>query len=345
MRYKLTTFLLLLCCLQVHAQQRPYYTQYILNDFIINPALAGIENYWDAKASHRHQWVGINGAPVTTYFTIQGPLQTSGFARETPVTVHSDEENPRGEAYYQNYKATEPHFGLGFTVINDATGPLNRFAASGTVAYHIPVGEKTNLSGGISLGIQNMRLDVSQLDFGTQYPVDPAVAGSGYLNRVKPDINAGVLLYSADYFIGLSAQQIIPENLSYGNKITHDTVVLVDGKLIPHLFLQFGYRFLLGEDINFLPSLTFKYITPLPVGVDINAKFQYRDIIWAGGSYRPNDGFAAMLGFNISSTLNFGYSYDFTTSQLNTVSHGTHEILIGFLIGNKNGDWCPRHVY
>jgi len=36
--------------LSLHAQQRPYYTQYILNDFIINPALAGIENYWDVKS-------------------------------------------------------------------------------------------------------------------------------------------------------------------------------------------------------------------------------------------------------------------------------------------------------
>ena len=54
------------------AQQQPYYTQYILNNFILNPALAGIENYWDVKASHRHQWVGLDGAPVTTYITIRG---------------------------------------------------------------------------------------------------------------------------------------------------------------------------------------------------------------------------------------------------------------------------------
>jgi hypothetical protein len=27
----------------VSAQQQPYYTQYILNNFILNPALAGIE--------------------------------------------------------------------------------------------------------------------------------------------------------------------------------------------------------------------------------------------------------------------------------------------------------------
>jgi type IX secretion system PorP/SprF family membrane protein len=336
---------ILVMALHVCAQQRPYYTQYVLNDFIINPALAGIENYWDVKLSHRHQWVGLDGSPITTYATIQGPLQTSGLARETPFTVHSGEENPLGDAYYQTYEATQKHFGLGFTVMNDATGPLNRFAASASLAYHLPVGEKLSLSTGFSLGFQNMRLDATKLDFGTQYPADPAVAGGGYLNKVKPDLTAGVFLYGARFFLGLAAQQIIPEKIGFGNpKVTGDTI-LIDGKLIPHLFLQGGYRVLLNEDLNFMPSVTVKYVTPLPLSVDINVKFQYRDLIWVGGSYRPNDGFAAMLGLALSSSINIGYSYDITTSQLNTVSHGTHEILVGFLLNNKYGDWCPRNVW
>lgn len=330
---------------QLLAQQRPYYTQYILNNFIINPAVAGIENYWDAKVSHRHQWVGLDGAPITTYATIQGPLQTNGLARETPFTVHAAGENPLGDSYDQNYQATPPHFGLGFTVINDATGPLNRFAASASLAYHMPLAEKLSLAGGVSLGFQNMRLDATKLDFGTQSPTDPAVAGSGYLNNVKPDITMGVVMYGPRYFVSLALQQVIPEKIGYGNpKVTGDTI-LVNGQLVPHIFLQGGYRFLLGDDVNFLPSITLKYITPLPVSFDFNAKFQYRDLVWVGGSFRPKDGFAAMAGLNINSTLNIGYSYDITTSQLNTVSRGTHEILVGFLFNNKNGDWCPRNIW
>lgn len=327
------------------AQQRPYYTQYVLNNFILNPAVAGIENYWDVKLSHRHQWVGLDGAPVTTYATIQGPLQTNGLARETPFTVHAQGENPLGEAYYQNYEATQPHFGLGFTVMNDATGPLNRFAASASLAYHLPVGGRTSLSGGLSLGMQNMRLDANKLNFGSQFPADPAVASSGYLNKIKPDITMGVFLYGPKYFLGLSAQQVIPEKVGYGNpKVTGDTI-LINGKLVPHLFLQAGYRTLLGPDVTFMPSVTVKYVNPLPLSVDINVKFQYRDLIWVGASVRPKDGYAGMLGLNINSTFNIGYSYDLTTSQLNTVSHGTHEFLIGILLGNKYGDWCPRNVW
>lgn len=323
------------------AQQRPHYTQYILNNYIINPAVAGIENYTDVKISHRHQWVGLQDAPVTTYLTIHGPLHKSDYGRETATGFHSTNENPRGKAYWRDYDVAEAHHGVGFTMINDRAGPLNRFAANVTYAYHRGITERTSIAGGISAGVQNMSLNASKLFFGTQYPVDPAVAGSGYLNRLSPDVNAGIWLYSADYFAGVSAQQIVPSKLRFSG----DTVKLTGGRLIPHLFFTAGYRFFLNDDISFLPSALVRYVTPVPVGFDINAKFQYRDFIWAGGSYRHNDGFAAMLGLNVSNAFNIGYSYDITTSKLNTVSRGTHEIVIGFLLGNRYGDWCPRNMW
>jgi hypothetical protein len=40
-----------------------------------------------------------------------------------------------------------------------------------------------------------------------------------------------------------------------------------------------------------------------------------------------------------------GYSYDYTTTRLNTVSYGTHEIILGFQLGNRYGDWCPRNTF
>jgi type IX secretion system PorP/SprF family membrane protein len=139
----------------------------------------------------------------------------------------------------------------------------------------------------------------------------------------------------------LAAQNIVPNKL----KFTGDTVKLAGGKLIPHMFFSAGYRVDLSDDISFLPSAMVRYVSPLPMGFDVNAKFQYRDLVWAGVSYRHNDGFAGMLGLNVSNTMNVGYSYDYTTSRLNTVSKGTHEFLIGFLIGNRYGDWCPRNIW
>lgn len=56
------------------AQQQPHYTQYVINNYILNPALAGIENYTDVKIGHRQQWTGITDAPVTTYVTVHMPI-------------------------------------------------------------------------------------------------------------------------------------------------------------------------------------------------------------------------------------------------------------------------------
>jgi hypothetical protein len=57
-----------------NAQQRPHYTRYILNYYILNPAVSGIETIRDVKLSARDPWLGLNGAPETFYLTIQGPI-------------------------------------------------------------------------------------------------------------------------------------------------------------------------------------------------------------------------------------------------------------------------------
>lgn len=338
------SYLFLVFCLvisvAVFSQQRPYYTQYILNNFIINPAVAGIENYTDIKLSHRQQWVGINDAPATTYFTFHKPLKRGDYDVETATSSRPMGQNPRGSAYWQNYEAAEPHHGIGFTFINDRTGPLVRTALTATYAYHIGLGPQTNLSAGISAGFSQMRLDAAKLDFG-DIDVDPAVSGAGILNRFRPDISAGLWLYSKNYFVGLAAQQIVAQNLTFSD----NTVGLQGGRLVPHIFLSAGYRMMMGEDFVFLPSMQLRYISGIPVDVDLNLKWQYQDIFWVGGSARLRTGFAAMAGMNISNNLNIGYSYDLSTGRLGTVTRGTHEIVIGFLLNNRYGDWCPRALW
>lgn len=322
------------------AQQQPHYTQYILNTFIINPAVAGIENYWDVKASHRIQWAGLNGAPVTTYFTVHGPLRKSDYPAASITGYTPPGENPRGRAYWQQYTTPPAHAGVGMTILNDKTGPLNRFSITGTYAHHIPINERTTVSAGVSVGVQQLSLDASKLDFEQQG--DPVIAASTQLNKWRPEVNAGMMLYSNTYFISAAVHNIIPQEIAYDNgKVVGDS--LYRGKLVPHLFFSTGYRAFINDDISVLPSVMVRMITAAPVSFDLNAKFQFRDRVWMGASYRIQDGFAAMFGVNVNSTINIGYSYDYTTSSLNTVSKGTHEILIGLLIGNRWGDLCPRN--
>lgn len=319
------------------AQQRPHYTQYILNNYIINPAVAGIETYMDAKLSHRHQWVGLKDAPVTTYFTIHGSLGKDE-SRPTATTTLPEGFNPRGEAYWQDYTSAKPHQGWGATIISDRTGPLNRFSAYGTYAYHLGIAPKTSISAGISVGFNNNSLNTNKLSF--EIPTDPAVAGSNVINKIRPDMNAGVWLYSANYFAGVSAFQIIPQGLSFANN-----TLQVDRKTYPHLFITAGYKLYAGRDWSIIPSAVLRYVDPLPLGVDLNVKALYQDRLWIGGSYRLNDGFAGMIGINVSTAFNIGYAYDYTTSNLQSYTSGTHEIVFGFLLRNKYGDLCPKNLW
>ncbi len=329
MKKKILIIPVMLLCVQLSAQQRPHYTQYILNNYILNPALSGIENYTDVKISGRDQWVGLNGAPKTCYFSIQAPIGKGDY-RTSSTSFEVPGENPS--------------HGIGLTMINDRTGSFNRFTIDATYAYHLGLSPTTNLAAGFSAGITNISLDKSKHDFsGSGDPYDPAtsVAINKEINRIRPDLGVGIWLYSKNYFIGLSAQQVIPQKLSF----TDDATYVSKGRLVPHLFLTAGYRFMLGETVNAIPSVMLKYVqgsSKNSFQPEANLKLQYMDLLWVGGSYRYQDGYAAMAGFNVSNTFNLGYAYDITTTALKTVSHGTHEIVIGFLIGNKYSGKCPR---
>ena len=54
------------------AQQTPQLSQFMINDFAVNPAIAGMNDYYQIKTSVRNQWVGIEDAPKTTLLSIYG---------------------------------------------------------------------------------------------------------------------------------------------------------------------------------------------------------------------------------------------------------------------------------
>lgn len=332
--------LLLVVVQEAAAQQQPHYTQYVINNYILNPALTGIENYTDLKIAHRQQWSGFTDAPVTTYLTLHAPLGKKD-DRITATSFDIPGENPRGKSYWEEYTAAEPHHGIGLKILNDRTGPLNRFGAYVSYAYHIGISPQTSIAAGFEGGLRNVSLNTSKLDFGQANPVDPAVAATGEINSLKPDFGFGLWVYSASYFLGLSAQQVIPQKIYF----SENHLQAAGSKLVPHFFATAGYRFALDDDFSALPSVMVKFIDPVPVQVDLNMKVQYRDLVWAGMGYRIKDGVSGMLGINVSNTFNISYSYDYTTSLIQHYSHGTHEIVLGFLINNRYGDTCPRNVW
>jgi type IX secretion system PorP/SprF family membrane protein len=233
--------------------------------------------------------------------------------------------------------AAEPHHGIGFMVVSDQTGPINTTNLDATYAYHLGLAAGLNLSFGVMAGLSHVNLNTSLITLETAY--DPAIA-NGNNNQWQPDLGAGVWLYASNYYFGASAQQLLPQSLYYNSNNTYN-----QDKNVPQYFFTGGVKLFLTDDITLVPSFLIKVINPEPITYDINAKISFQDKFWIGGSYRRNDSFGVLAGINISSFINVGYSYDITTSALNTVSNGTHEIVLSLLLNNKYKVRSPQHTF
>ena len=334
-RYLYAIVLLLLVHVAV-AQQRPQYTQYVFNNYLLNPAVTGIENYTDVKAGYRAQWTGLEGAPVTSYLTINAPIGRQFIESSANSFGAGGGQNPYSRSYTQDYMAAAPHHGIGAMVITDKAGPITQTNAAATYAYHLGLTDKLNFSVGVAAGFRRMNLNTAEITLETA--LDPAIA-NGNNATFQPDLGVGVWLYSSNYYVGISAQQILPQSLY----IKSNTINLA--KTVPHYFVTAGVKFFLSDDLTLMPSVLIKQVKPVPLTYDINLKLGFQDKFWIGTAYRHGDSYSAMAGFYASSFLNVGYSYDVTTSNLNTVSRGSHELVIGILLNNRYNVTCPRYSF
>ncbi|MDB5137361.1 MAG: type secretion system rane protein PorP/SprF [Mucilaginibacter sp.] len=330
-------FIFIIAFQSVNAQQKPQYTQYVFNNLLLNPAVSGMENYVDVKAGYRSQWTGLEGAPVTSYLTVTAPFGSDFVKGDATSMSPGNEDNPYSRLYTQNYEAAEPHHGIGFMIVSDQAGPINTSNIDATYAYHLGLSSTFNLSVGVAAGFNHISLNTSMITL--ENPLDPAIA-NGNNSQWKPDLSVGIWGYSSSYYFGVSAQQILPQNLYFST-----TNSINQTKTVPQYFITGGFKVFLSDDVTLLPSALIKFIQPLPLAYDVNMKLAFRDRFWIGASYRNQDSFAGLVGFNISSLINISYSYDYTTSALRTVSTGTHEIVIGLMLNNKDRVVSPRRSF
>jgi type IX secretion system PorP/SprF family membrane protein len=319
------------------AQEKPQYTQYVLNNLLINPAVTGIENYFDIKSGYRSQWTGLQGAPVTSYITGSVPFGSDFVGGDAGSLSGGNNANPYNRLYTQTYEAAPPHHGLGFMVISDQAGPITTSNIDATYAYHLGISSTFNLSVGVEAGFNHTSLNISELTL--ENPNDPAIT-NGNSSQWKPDLGVGLWGYSSNYYFGISALQLLSQNLYFS---TNNSVS--QAKTVPQLFFTGGFKVFLNDDVTLMPSVLVKFISPLPVTYDINVKVAFLDRFWVGAAYRNQDAVAGMFGLNISSLLNVSYSYDYTTSALRTVSNGTHEIVIGLMLNNRDHVVSPQHGF
>ncbi|RWY53717.1 PorP/SprF family type IX secretion system membrane protein [Mucilaginibacter gilvus] len=337
MKKNLLLFVLLSFCTAASAQQRPQYTQYVFNNYLLNPAVTGIENYTDAKLGYRSQWTGLQGAPVTSYFSINAPIGDNFVQGDATAFPASGGENPSSRLFTQYYRAAEPHHGIGFMIVSDKAGPITQTNIDATYAYHLGITDQLNVSVGVSAGVSHINLNTDLITL--ENSNDPVLNNINN-SQWKPDLGVGVWAYSSRFYFGISAQQILPQNLyiTTGNTANQS-------KTVPHFFATGGYKIFLSDDVTLLPSALLKFIDPAPVTFDVTMKLSFRDRFWFGGSFRKDDSYAVLAGFNLSSVVNVGYSYDVTTSALRTVSNGSHEIVLGILLNNRYNLKSPQHGF
>lgn len=75
MKIKLLIGFLLFLCFENIAQDVPIYNQYFMNPYVYNPAFVGHNENPTLFLSHRRQWIGIEGAPVSSSISFHTELK------------------------------------------------------------------------------------------------------------------------------------------------------------------------------------------------------------------------------------------------------------------------------
>lgn len=320
-------------------QQRPQYSQYSLNNFVVNPAISGIENYTDLKLGYRKQWAGLEGSPTTMYASFHTAIGKDDRNRINKSSMmRGVVRRPRYKVNKNNrFKKANPHHGVGGLVQVDKTGPIQNTTLNLTYAFHLPISNRVTWSMGTAAGINQFSLNFAQVT--TVTGSDPALY-SDRLNDTKLDLGVGSWLYSDQFFLGISAMQLLAntEDASIMNGLQRP------GLAQPHFYLTGGYRFDVSRDITLMPSFMVKS-SATAQAADVSLKALFAERIWAGASYRHKDAVSLMTGVNISPLLEVGYSYDAVTSELRHASAGSHEIVLGLKLQNRGKAICPQWMW
>jgi type IX secretion system PorP/SprF family membrane protein len=172
-------FLLLVCAqLGAFAQQLPLQSQFFLNPYAYNPAYVGSNGYTEVFMTHRRQWMGIEGAPVTSRISVHLPT--------------------KGKMVY------------GVNLYNDKRGILSTTSGVFTVGYRAQLGKDQYLKAGISGGLGMNGIDLTRVE----NPSDPAIANA-VSNSMFFDGNAGISYQYKHFNLGVALPKIFSKNMVF----------------------------------------------------------------------------------------------------------------------------------
>ncbi len=229
---------------------------------------------------------------------------------------------PRTIRFGANLPFSNETMGLGINVVNDQLGPLTQTYADISYSYQVKVTDNTKLSFGMDLGGSFLNVDFSKGSF--ENPGDPL--GLEPINNFYPTVGAGLFMYGDEWYLGASIPNFLTEGL-YNDEVAS----VVDDK-IQFNFIG-GYVFNLSDGLKFKPAFMVNSLSGAPLNINLSANFLISDVVTAGVSYRVENAFSGLAGFQISNSTFIGYSYDYNTNALGEFNQGSHEVILKFYLG------------
>ncbi len=318
----------------IHAQQRMRYSQYLLNTFLTNPAVTGVEPYWDLRAGVSQQWVGIPGAPRSLYLTGHKGLYTRtateqerflnslpahGRGRVEPTSSVLRTEGPSPTGMGPNF-----HMGVGAQVFSEQAGPISYSGLTGSFAAHLKLVRNLRMGLGASMEMLNYRLNPATIEM---LNANDITLTQNRVSLLLPTLNAGVAFYSPRFFVAASTRQLMR------TRITVNPANPTISGLETHYFFQAGLKLKLSEQVALRPSMALRMISPAPPSLDLSLQGAYKDQFFLGFSYRHLDALVFLAGFRFNQNFRLDYAYDYTTSSLSVFTSGSHSLVLSVCPG------------
>ncbi|HEX6891196.1 MAG TPA: type IX secretion system membrane protein PorP/SprF [Chryseolinea sp.] len=296
---------------------------------VINPAFSGLEGFRDLKLSYRYQWAGYgNNAPkfvnLAYNFRVKEPLDLTLHAIRT-----SNAPARRKDDIPAMKKATH---GLGANLFNERIGPIDRTGGGINYAFHYPVSNAVKISAGVSAQIDNTKIDLDKLYFGSgpdgtelDDPFYDRLVANGS-NHTELNVRAGVLVYSEKFYAGLTYYPIVNSSL----KTSEVTV----GDPFYKGSFQVGAAFPVTPTIEIKPSVLGFWQLTNKFSIDYNVKMYIEQKLWFGVTYRDIQSFVGILGFNLNELLGASYSYEISSNGMQQFNDGSHELVLSVRLNN-----------
>ena len=281
----------------VFSQFDVQFSQYMFHQNAFNPAAVGEGEMIQVAGQHRLQWIGIPNAGRTTVFSIHSPL-----------------------------KIDKKFYGIGFKFLNEKIGQFVNQNA------HLQLAVKRKLGAGIlslgtdfgfvSIGFNGGSDSIRKISLGDYHDLsgeDPLIPKT-IVAGMSFDMTVGAYYSTPSFYTGLS--------LSHINNPTVEWSDILDFTPSSTLFFTSGYNYSFLNPKYVLKSSTLFKTDFSTLQFDIGSRLEFDNKYWGGISYRIQDAVVFLAGINIEGGLSIGYSYDLPTSQIITVSSGSHEILL-----------------